>query len=64
MGYGLLLCFLHTIQCVYVCERDICRVESHVLHIPTCPALMAVRNGMLKLYAWSGKTTSKGAFVT
>lgn len=38
---------------VYVCAQDICRLESHVLHIPTCPALTALRNGMGKSSAYN-----------
>lgn len=40
---------------VYVCMQDICRLESHVLHIPTCPALTALRNGMGKLSAYNAR---------
>lgn len=52
-------CPAHVLVClwVYVCvsARDICRLESHVLHIPTCPALTALRDGMGKLYAYNAR---------
>lgn len=61
-----LFCFLHTsivalhmsqsvCGCMCVSARDICRLESHVLHIPTCPALTALRDGMGKLYAYNAR---------
>lgn len=34
--------------------QDICRLESHVLHIPTCPAFAVLRDGMGKLPAYNG----------
>lgn len=41
--------------CMCVSVPDICRLESHVLHIPTCPALTALRDGMGKFRAYNAR---------
>lgn len=62
----LYFCFLHTsivalhmLLRVCVCEcvsvEDICRLESHVLHIPSCPAFTVLRDGMGKLHAYNSR---------
>lgn len=41
---------------VCVCVEDICRFESHALHILTCSVLTALRNGMGKLSPYNART--------
>lgn len=50
-------CIPPAYQQVYACVHveDICRFESHALHILTCSVLNALRNGMVKPFVYNGR---------